>query len=160
MTSAPIAPLGAAADLDALLRRWAAPALQSGPLVALEGGPAEGGARWLLRLRGEEKEFITLWLTLRQRTVHIEVQVMPAPEENREAVYRYLLVRNAELAPLTVALGPEDAIYLVGRMPVGEVDDSALDHLCGAALRYVDELYPTAMSLGMATWYRRRRRGS
>ena len=68
-----------------------------------------------VRLRGEEKDVITLWLSLRQRTVHVETEVMPAPEENREALYRYLLVKNADLRDLHLAIGPEDGIYLVPR---------------------------------------------
>ena len=38
---------------------------------------------------------------------------MPAPEENREELYRYLLVKNHELRELHLAIGPEDGIYLV-----------------------------------------------
>ena len=38
-----------------------------------------GHFHWLIRLRGEEKDFITLWLSLRQRTVHVETEVMPRP---------------------------------------------------------------------------------
>ena len=39
--------------------------------------------RWYLRFKGDEKDFITVWLTLRQRTLHHEAQFMPAPEEQR-----------------------------------------------------------------------------
>ena len=43
---------------------------------------------------------------------------MPAPETNSEATWEYLLRRNADLAGVSFALGAEDAIYLVGRVPV------------------------------------------
>ena len=43
--------------------------------------------RWYLRFAGEEKDFITVWLTLRQRTLHHEAQFMPAPEENVEETF-------------------------------------------------------------------------
>ena len=36
-----------------------------------------GHFHWLIRLRGEEKGAITLWLSLRQRTVHVESEVSP-----------------------------------------------------------------------------------
>jgi hypothetical protein len=41
----------------------------------------ENHHRWYVRLRGEEKEFTTVWLTLGQRTLRYETYVMPAPEE-------------------------------------------------------------------------------
>jgi hypothetical protein len=149
--------------VESLLRAWSDEAVGNGTLVALEStGQLDdrGQFRWLVRLAGEEKEFITLWLTLRQRTIHIEVQLMPAPEEHIEEVYRYLLTKNADLYGLHVALGPEAAIYLMGRIPVGELSNDRMDELCGAALTYVDEIFPTAMSMGLSSMYRRRRRNS
>src|ERR1700677_2050052 len=68
--------------------------------------------RWYLRFKGDEKDFITVWLTLRQRTLHHEAQFMPAPEERVEDVFAYLMRRNAELYGMAFALGPEDAVYL------------------------------------------------
>ncbi len=44
--------------------------------------------RWYVRMRGEEKEFTTVWLTLGQRTFRYETYVMPAPEENAAAAVR------------------------------------------------------------------------
>jgi hypothetical protein len=109
-----------------------------------------------LRLKGDEKEFVTVWLTLRQRTLHHEAQFMPAPETNIGATFEYLLKRNAELLGMSFALGPEDAIYLVGRVPVVRIDEDELDRILGASLAYVDECFPTAMSLGYEGMYRRR----
>jgi hypothetical protein len=114
--------------------------------------------RWYLRFKGEEKDFITLWLTLRQRTLHHEAQFMPEPEENAGDVFRYLLRRNADLYAMSFCLGPEDAIYVVGRLPASEVNDAELDRITGSCLHYVDEHYPTAMTLGYPRLYRRRSR--
>ncbi len=161
MTSTPIADDGAAATLSATITQWSEPWFASGVLRALEttGEPDERGHyRWLIRLAGEEKEFVTLWVTLRQRTVHFEAQVMPAPEEKIEDVFRFLLTKNADLYGLHLALGPEAAVYLVGRVPVGDLNAERLDELCGAALHYVDEIFPTAMTMGLGSLYRRRRR--
>jgi hypothetical protein len=114
--------------------------------------------RWYLRFKGEEKDFITLWLTLGQRTLHHEAQFMPAPEENAEDVYRYLLRSNANLYGMWFSLGPEDAIYLVGRVAAAEVNDEELDRITGSSIHYVDEHFPTAMTLGYPKLYRRRPR--
>ena len=114
--------------------------------------------RWYLRFRGEEKDAITVWLTLRQRTLHHEAQFMPAPEEHAVEVYRYLMRRNADLYGMAFCLGPEDAVYLVGRVPAGSVDDDELDRIAGSSIVYVDDHYPTAMALGHPSVYRRRPR--
>src|SRR5271166_3152060 len=114
--------------------------------------------RWYMRFRGEEKEFITVWLTLRQRTLHHEAQFMPAPEEHVTEVLQYLMRRNTELYGMAFCLGPEDAVYLVGRVPAALVDDEELDRIAGSSILYVDEHFPTAMTLGHPAMYRRRPR--
>jgi len=149
------------AEVCSVVDRWAAGELAAAEaLVAVDrpsgGEPVTGAPRWYLRLRGEEKEFVTVWLTLRQRTLHHEAQFMPAPETNVEATWTYLLTRNADLVGMCFALGPEDAVYLVGRVPVERVDDDELDRIVGASLAYTDECFPTAMALGFEGRYRRR----
>jgi Putative bacterial sensory transduction regulator len=130
---------------------------------------AEGGAvvavdrdqhadRWYLRLRGDEKDFVTIWLTIRQRTLHHEAQVMPAPEVNVQETYEYVLRRNADLHQMRFSLGPEDALYLVGEIPITAVTEDELDRIVGSSLSYVDDTFPTAMAIGFAGLYRRRRR--
>ncbi len=114
--------------------------------------------RWYLRFRGEEKDFITVWLTLHQRTLHHEAQFMPAPEEHLVEVFQYLMRRNADLYGMAFSLGPEDAVYLVGRVPAALVDDDELDRIAGSSIVYVDDHYPTAMTLGHPAVYRRRPR--
>ncbi|NCZ93302.1 MAG: hypothetical protein EBZ00_04910, partial [Actinobacteria bacterium] len=59
---------------------------------------AEGDEiRWYVRMRGEEKEFTTIWITLGQRTLRYETYVMPAPEENAAELYESVLRRNERL---------------------------------------------------------------
>ena len=116
--------------------------------------------RWYLRFKGDEKDAITVWLTLRQRTLRHEVQFMPAPEAHRAEVLSYLMRRNAELYGMAFCLGPEDAVYLVGRVPAALVDDDELDRIAGSSIVYVDDHYPTAMTLGHPSIYRRRPRRS
>jgi hypothetical protein len=53
--------------------------------------------RWYVRMRGEEKEFTTIWLWLGQRTMKYETYVMPAPAENAEVLYEHVLRRNDKL---------------------------------------------------------------
>jgi hypothetical protein len=56
-----------------------------------------------------------------------------------------------------LAIGPEDGIYLVAQIPYPELTVERLDELVGATVHYVDEIFPTAMSMGLASVYRRRR---
>jgi hypothetical protein len=144
-------------EVAARISDWAERQLQAGGLlVAVDHDP--DARRWYARMRGEEKAVITVWLTLRERSLHHETQVMPAPEENVEACFEYLLRRNASLIGTRFALGAEDAVYLVGQIPVDEVGDDSLDLIAGSAYAYTEECFPTAMSIGFASRYRRPRR--
>lgn len=145
-----------------LIDMWSAEQLEDGSaLVAVEKMEVTdrtASHRWLLRFKGEEKDYITLWLTYHQRTLHFETQFMPAPEHNQLEVLTYLMRRNAALIQMAFAFGPEDAIYLTGRVPASLLDVDELDRIAGCSILYVDDHFPTAMSLGFPDLYRRRRR--
>ena len=70
--------------------------------------------------------------------------------------FEYLLRRNADLHQMRFALGFEDAVYLVGEIPVAMVCEEELDRIVGSSLAYVDASFPTAMAIGFAGRYRRR----
>ena len=134
-----------------------------GPLKAVERIEVTDGTashRWLLRFEGEEKDVIATWLTFHQRTLHYETQLMPFPESNTVEVLTYLLRRNAHLIQMAFAFGPEDGLYLIGRTPAHLVDEEELDRIAGCSLIYVDDHFPTAMTLAFPDLYRRRRRPS
>jgi hypothetical protein len=141
------------ARLDALIDRWANRQVSENPLLdALDRDPE--GRRWYLRMKGEDKEFITTWLTLRQRTLNYETYFMPAPEENIEALWEYLLRSNVRLYAMRFAIGAEDAVYLVGQLPVTAVDDAELDRVIGASYAYSEAYFRPAMTIGFASKYR------
>jgi hypothetical protein len=68
------------------------------------------------------------------------------------------LRRNTDLYGMSFCLGPEDAVYLVGKVPASSVDDDELDRIAGSSILYVDDHFPTAMTLGYPALYRRRPR--
>lgn len=141
----------------ALVDEWARARLEEdGALVAVDRQPDSD--TWYLRLCGEEKDFVTVWLIMRQRTMYHEAQVMPAPETNVAETFEYLLRRSADLRQMRFALGPENAVYLVGEVPVSTIDEAELDRIIGSSLFYVDSVFPMAMGSGFAGLYRRRRR--
>jgi hypothetical protein len=160
VTRAPLSDADAATRLSATLGEWAELWHASSFVGEIEHQDVpddRGHFHWLIRLRGEERDVITLWLSLRQRTVFVETELMPAPEENIEALYRYLLVKNHELRELHLAIGPEAGIFLVAQVPVAELTTERMDELVGATVTYVDDMFPTVMSMGLPSIYRRRR---
>ena len=137
-----------------LINRWAERERAENELLAHVEYHAED-RRWLVRMRGEEKSIITIWLTLRQRTLHYETQFMPAPEENIERLYDYLMRANAKLFGMRFAIADEDAIYLVGQMPLSALDEPELDRIVGSSYAYVEQYFRPAMSLGYQSKFRR-----
>jgi hypothetical protein len=151
-------PVGAAspeelATFGELIDRWTASERVTNPIVAaVDHEPAE--RRWFVRLKGEERATTTVWLTLRQRTLHYETYFMPAPEEQAEAVYEYLLRANARLFGMRFAIGAEDALYLVGQMPLSAVDDEELDRIVGSTYAYAEQYFRPAMRLGFGSRFK------
>jgi hypothetical protein len=149
--------LTGADDLDALEQRidgWLATALEENPImVALDRGEP-GERRWYVRLAGEEKDFTTIWFTLRQRTLHYETYVMPAPEENHERFWEHLLRRNYKLYGVHFAIGPEDAVFLVGHIPADDVDGDELDRIVGTVYASVEQFFRPALRIGYASRFK------
>jgi hypothetical protein len=151
-------PVGAAtpeelAAYTTLIHEWTARQLKESPvLLAVDHDPAE--SRWYVRMRGDEKGITTVWLTLRERTLHYETYFMPAPEENVAACYEYLLRASGRLFGMRFAIGLEDAIYLVGQMPLSALDEDELDRLVGSAYAYSEQYFRPAMRIGYASKFR------
>lgn len=122
-------------------------------VVAVERDPQV--RRWYVRLRGEERDVIAVWLTLGDYTLRSETYLMPAPEENAEALYERLLRANEGLYGMAFAIGPEDALYLVGHTPLAALDAAELDRIVGSAYAYVERWFRPAMRLGYASTFRR-----
>jgi hypothetical protein len=119
-------------------------------IVAVDRGEI-GERRWYVRMRGEEKEFTTVWLTLGQRTLKYETYVMPAPEENAEQLYEHLLRRNESLVGAHFSIGIEDAMFLRGEMPLRMVDEEELDRVIGTLYATVERVFPVIIRIGFAS---------
>jgi len=113
---------------------------------------AEGDEiRWYVRMRGEEKEFTTIWITLGQRTLRYETYVMPAPEENAAELYESVLRRNERLVGAHFSIGAEDAIFLRGELPLALVCESELDRIVGTLYDIVERAFPSLIRIGFAS---------
>ena len=138
--------------IGAQVDAWADTQLaENDAVLGVERENDNGVRRWLIRLTGEEKQFISVWFSLRQRSLAVEAYFMPGPEENVEQLWTYLLRLNARLAGLRFALGLEEAVYLMGAIPVRSVNDEELDRLLGAAYAYSEAYFRPAMRIGYAT---------
>jgi len=134
----------------AVIDEWVRGEARTNPLLAhVEWAPDD--RRWLVRMHGEDKAVITVWLTLRERTLHYETYFMPAPEEDVARCWEYLLRLNARLYAMRFAIGDEDAVYLVGQLPLKAVDAAELDRIVGAAYAYTEQYFRTALAIGFAS---------
>lgn len=140
-------------ELEHLVERWLEREQAANPIVAaIDRDP--GARRWFVRLRGEEKDFTTVWLTLGQRTLQYETYVMPAPEENHSRFYEHLLRRNHALHGATFCIGDEDAVFLKGQLPLRCVDEPELDRIVGSLYAYVEQYFRPALRIGFASRFR------
>lgn len=138
--------------LEAQIDAWLASQLADNPVVAaVERDRESGERRWFVRVTGEQKDVFTIWFHLRQRTLHYETYVMPAPEENHAAFFEHLLRRNLKLYGASFAIGEEDAVFLVGQLDNGSVNDEELDRVLGSLYTWVEQYFRPALRLGFAS---------
>ncbi len=134
------------------IETWLAEQLVENPVVvATERDEDADVHRWFVRVTGEEKDVFSIWLHLQQRTLHYETYVMPAPEENHEAFYAYLLRRNTTLMGAAFGIGDEEAIFLAGSLPNDAVDNGELDRILGSLYVWVERFFRPALRIGFAS---------
>jgi hypothetical protein len=144
-------------DLDALetsIDGWLDGALATNPVIAAVDRGEPGERRWYVRMRGEEKDFTTVWLTMGQRTLRYETYVMPAPEENAAELYESLLRRNERLVGAHFSIGAEDAVFLRGELPLAVVDEPELDRILGTLYATVEHVFRPLLRVGFASRFR------
>ena len=140
------------ADLAGRIEAWLDQQRTGNPVVAaVERDEESGERRWFVRVRGEAKDVFTIWFHLRQRTLHSETYVMPAPEENHARLYEYLLRQNPRLHGAAFGIGDEDAVFLTGQIGNDAVDDDELDRILGSLYAWVERFFTPALRIGFAS---------
>jgi hypothetical protein len=135
------------ADLAGRIDRWLADlAAEHEHIVAVDRA-ADAAVRWYVRMRGDDKEFTTVWLTLGQRTLRYETYVMPAPEENDAELYEHLLRRNDSLVGAHFSIGVEDAVFLRGELPVAQVTLAEIDRALGTLYAQVEQCFQALLRI-------------
>ncbi len=137
------------ADLDRRIDGWLADlAGEHDHILAIDRTDDDGVVRWYVRMRGDDKEFTTVWLTLGQRMLRYETYVMPAPEENDAELYEHLLRRNDGLVGAHFSIGIEDAVFLRGEMPVDQVSMAEVDRALGTLYAQVELCFQALLRIG------------
>ena len=136
------------ADLDRCVDGWLAELAEEHDHILAVDRTHDGSVRWHVRMRGDDKEFTTVWLTLGQRTLRYETYVMPAPEENDAELYEHLLRRNDTVVGAHFSIGVEDAVFLRGEMPVDQVSLLELDRALGTLYAQVELCFRALLRIG------------
>jgi hypothetical protein len=114
-----------------------------------------GGAVFEIVLPGERKLQTSCRLEIGKHALGIHAFVARNPDENHEAVYRWLLEHNLKMFGVSFAVDAAGDIYLDGRLPLHAVTAEELDRLLGAVLSYSDDSFNTILELGFASSIRK-----
>ncbi|WP_031069398.1 YbjN domain-containing protein [Streptomyces sp. NRRL WC-3742] len=106
-------------------------------------------------LPGTRKLNTACALRVGDHSLSVNAFVIRRPDENHEAVYRWLLERNTRMYGVAYAIDPLGDVYLAGRLPLEALAPDAVDRLLGAVLENADEPFNTLLELGFATAIRR-----
>ncbi len=139
------------AELEVQIDGWLATLQAEHDHILAVDRSEDGTTRWYVRMRGDDKEFTTVWLTLSQRTLRYETYVMPAPEENEAALYENLLRRNERLVGAHFSIGIEDAVFLRGELPVSMVCLAEIDRALGTLYATVEQCFQGFLRIGFAS---------
>ena len=115
---------------------------------------SEPGA-FVVDLPGERKLKTTVSLTVGAQAVQVHAFVARHPDENHEAVYRWLLEWNLKMYGVAFAVDHMGDIHLDGRVPLHAITPTEVDRLLGAVLEYADSSFNTILEMGFASSIRR-----
>ncbi len=110
---------------------------------------------YVVTLLGERKLRTTVSLAVGDHSLTVNAFVARCPDENAEAVYRWLLERNRRTYAVAFCVDHLGDIYLSGRLPLAAIDDDELDRVMGCVLEYADGSFNTILELGFATAIKR-----
>ena len=120
--------------------------------IAYELSP-QGSA--VVVLPGTHKLKTTVNLIPGEHSLRIEAFVIRHPDENHEAVWAWLLRRNARMYGVAFSIDNNGDIYLTGRLPADAVTAAELDRLLGSVLSASDESFDALLEIGFAEAIRR-----
>ncbi len=129
----------------------------------LRAALAEGGLDWEessdgvfdVVLPGQRKLQTPVRLEVGPHALSVHAFVCRKPDENFEAVFRWLLERNLKMFGVAFALDALGDIFLDARLPLSVVTPAEVDRLLGSVLTYADESFNQILELGFASSIRK-----
>ncbi|MBZ4323754.1 YbjN domain-containing protein [Streptomyces sp. SCA2-4] len=124
---------------------------------------AEAGLEWespsdgtyVVKLPGTRKLSTTVSLVVGNHSLSVNAFVVRRPDENHEAVHRWLLERNTRLYGVAYAVDHLGDVYLVGRLPLAAVTPEEVDRILGVVLENADGSFNTLLEMGFASAIRK-----
>lgn len=110
---------------------------------------------FVVSLPGERKLKTTCSLVVGAHSLSLNAFVVRRPDENHEAVHRWLLERNTKLYAVAYALDHLGDVYLSGRVPLSSVTADEVDRLLGAVLEASDSSFNTLLEMGFSSAIRK-----
>lgn len=110
---------------------------------------------FVVTLEGEHKLRTTVSLAIGDHALSVNAFVARRPDENAEAVYRWLLERNRRMYAVAFCIDHLGDIYLSGRTSLEGVTREEVDRILGCVSEYSDSSFNTILELGFATAIRR-----
>jgi hypothetical protein len=110
---------------------------------------------FVVTLEGEHKLRTTVSLAVGDHALSINAFVARRPDENAEAVYRWLLERNRRMYAVAFCIDHLGDVYLSGRTSLEAVTRDEVDRILGCVAEYSDGSFNTILELGFATAIRR-----
>ena len=102
----------------------------------------------VVSLPGTNKQFVNVAMTIGDTIFKIESFVARNPDENHEAVYRWILEQNRKLLVINYCLDHLGDIYLSGTLPISNIDLDQIDQLLGVMLQTSDNSFNVLLELG------------
>jgi hypothetical protein len=106
-------------------------------------------------LPGQARLRTACLLTIGRQAMNVQAFVLRRPDENREAVYAWMLRRNPQMYAVSWSLDDSGDIYLSGKVPLAAVDADEIDRVLGAVLEYSDGSFNALLELGFGSSIRR-----
>ncbi len=110
--------------------------------------PGTRNGEVVVTLPGEKKLKTVVSLIFGEHVMSLRAFVVRNPDENHEAVYRFLLRQNLRSAGLAYAIDKLGDVYVAGKIALAAVDEEMLDRLFGGVLEMADAPFNDLLVMG------------
>lgn len=114
-----------------------------------------GEGLFSVTLPGTSKLTTECALEIGEYSVAVRAFVARQPDENHQAVYRYLLEHNLKLYGVCFSLDALGDIYLTGKLARSTITAAEIDRVLGVVATTADTSFNPVVELGFATSIRR-----